>query len=577
MKTKRGNSFLTLLAFCLLLCWACSDSKDDPGPGTGDVLTVSKEALTFNAAGGTETFTVTAGKNNWIIDVGGKPEGISVAPLSGGAGEVVVSVTATENKGEDSRLGTLVIRQEGNTDTIRVTLKQDGITPMFSIETDSLALVAFYNSLGGKDWKNVGGGGKLSSRTIGEYPWDLTQPLRTWQGVYVDEVGGKPRVTQIFLENVEGVKGTLPEQISDLRELITFNITDANQITGMLPEGIFRWTKCRAISMLQMIQLTWNVPERISEMKALKSLQLQGLNMKMDDFAKLYGLTSLDSLYIGTGTLQGTVPAGISGLNNLICLNLGGCSSISLLPEDLCNIGNLQELNLGGCKKLKTLPDNIGNLGKLSKLYLTGSKITTLPASFSKLSALTFLHMSSMNVAGDADILFSGMPRMEELQAGYNGLTGTLEWLTGMKSLKILDISGNLFAGELRIKDMFSGNIEIMMLASNALTGNLSGVEILINVKTMSFSDCQLSGGIPKEFAQIHPSTCFLSGNNLTGNIPAEMKDFMKNMSLPLNLTNNRLSGILPQEIVAAWLPQYGDYICEQKDGYGFDNCADNK
>lgn len=572
MKTKRKNNLLALLASCLLCCWACSDGNDD-GPDQPLGLMVSKEALAFKSGGGTETFTLTAGKNNWSIAVVGRLDGISVSPMSGAAGEATITVVATENTTEDLRSGSLVIRQEGNTDTVKVAIAQEGIIRDLSIKTDSLALVALYNSLNGKEWALPASGGKARSLIAREYPWDLTAPVSSWSGVEVSDVNGSPRVTALIIPVLDGLKGTVSPQIADLRELTAFDIQDASTITGDFPTEIYRWAKCIRLSVMKMVQMKWSISDRISEMSALKCMKLQGVEITVEDFGHLYGITSLDSLYINTAMLQGALPVGISALSNLKCLGLEGCASITALPEDLCNMSGLKELWLGACKKLKALPENIGSLGNLQKLYLSGSKITALPASFSELKALNFLHMSSMGMTGNADELFAGLTAMEEMEIGYNELTGSLEWLKGMKSLRVLDASDNNLKGTIRFKDMFTEKIERLMLATNEIEGTLEGIGTLTGIEILSLSECKLSGELLKELALIHPHNCFLENNNLTGTIPVEMKDFMREMTLPLNITGNRLSGIIPQEIVDAWLPLYGGYVCDQQAGYGFDNC----
>ncbi len=80
--------------------------------------------------------------------------------------------------------------------------------------TDSLALVALYNSTGGPNWFRN---------------WDLTQPVGTWHGITIDAV--RRRVNQVDLSS-NNLVGTLPDLA--LPDLVRLNL-GYNTLSGALP------------------------------------------------------------------------------------------------------------------------------------------------------------------------------------------------------------------------------------------------------------------------------------------------------------------------------------------------------
>lgn len=83
-------------------------------------------------------------------------------------------------------------------------------------ETDSLILVALYNSTNGSGWTN-------------KTNWLTNQPISTWYGVTVvaDEI------TEIELKK-NNLTGTIPIVLGDLTSLLILDL-DTNQIAGTIP------------------------------------------------------------------------------------------------------------------------------------------------------------------------------------------------------------------------------------------------------------------------------------------------------------------------------------------------------
>ena len=87
------------------------------------------------------------------------------------------------------------------------------------LESDSLALVALYNSTNGSNW--------FSTKR-----WTLTDNVSTWYGIIVYD----GRVTQIRLNNAN-LTGTIPPEIGNLTHVVELFLYD-NKLTGTIPPEI---------------------------------------------------------------------------------------------------------------------------------------------------------------------------------------------------------------------------------------------------------------------------------------------------------------------------------------------------
>ena len=87
------------------------------------------------------------------------------------------------------------------------------------LESDSLALVALYNSTNGSTW--------FSTKR-----WTLTDNVSTWYGIIVYD----GRVTRIRLNNAN-LTGTIPPEIGNLTHLVYLFLYD-NKLTGTIPPEI---------------------------------------------------------------------------------------------------------------------------------------------------------------------------------------------------------------------------------------------------------------------------------------------------------------------------------------------------
>ena len=173
-------------------------------------------------------------------------------------------------------------------------------------ETDSLALVALYNSTDGDNWTNNTG-------------W-FDGPVDSWHGITVE--GGK--VAEIVLRD-NNLAGALPAELGTLGELRRLDLGNpwngTNEISGEIP-------------------------------------------------AELGDLTYLELIDLSRNQLTGTIPPELGNLGNLQRLDLSWNQLTGVIPSELGNLGNLEYFDLSWNQLTGVIPSELGNLGNLRQLYL---------------------------------------------------------------------------------------------------------------------------------------------------------------------------------------------------------------
>ncbi len=180
---------------------------------------------------------------------------------------------------------------------------RDATTPCIGADefnptiSDSLALVAIYNSLGGSDWTD-------------NTNW-LTGNLDTWSGIYMAD----GRVTHIDLSN-NNLIGSLPQELGNLTQLKSFNMS-TNQITGEIPAGLWQLDSLINISLF-LNDLSGTLPEAIGNLTKLESFDIGDNNFTGTLPDTLSSLDSLSLLAMGNNDLTDTIPPLSNALTELL-------------------------------------------------------------------------------------------------------------------------------------------------------------------------------------------------------------------------------------------------------------------
>ncbi|MGB3196657.1 MAG: leucine-rich repeat domain-containing protein [Saprospiraceae bacterium] len=191
--------------------------------------------------------------------------------------------------------------------------------------SDSLALVALYQSTNGANWIA---------------PWNLSQPITTWSGVNLDA----SQCVRALILNNRGIAGTIPSEIgnlSNLRSLFLFG----NNFTGAIPSSLGNLTLLEDL-LLNDNSFTETIPDIFVDLRELKIISLTN-NFFTGNIPSSIGFAfNLVSLDLGTNSLSGSIPSEFGNLYNLTVLNLSNNALSGSIPQELADLTNLQEIYL---------------------------------------------------------------------------------------------------------------------------------------------------------------------------------------------------------------------------------------
>jgi hypothetical protein len=193
------------------------------------------------------------------------------------------------------------------------------------METDSLALVDFYNAAGGDNWTDKGN-------------WKLG-PVNTWVGVTVTG----DRVTKLAVgEN--NIVGTISPSVGNLSELteLRINGNEPNKIYidlhGSIPVELYNLTKLKIIQFKFTMLTEWLQRDSIYKLRALEELNTQATKLGGQLPDSLFTLPNIQKLYLHDGNFTGAVPQTMVKATKLTRFYVFGGSQLTNLPYvDLAN------------------------------------------------------------------------------------------------------------------------------------------------------------------------------------------------------------------------------------------------
>ncbi|KAG2686792.1 hypothetical protein I3760_09G023700 [Carya illinoinensis] len=256
--------------------------------------------------------------------------------------------------------------------------------------------------------------------------------------------------------------------------------------------------------------------------------------------------------------------------SRIIAIDLDGVGYDGFLSPSIGNLTELTTLSLNNNKFRRTIPESISNLKKLTRLSLADNCITgTIPTEITLLKNLEYLDISGNFLTGSIPTNISRLRSLAYLSFSGNAFTGTIPDLAGLWQLETLDLSSNQLYGNL---PHFPTRLKTLSLNSNILSGDISRVKMLDDLRRLDLSDNRFSGHISKDIVSL-PRLVHLNvsmnrfaaigtrnfsreetqlqvldaeKNNLHGRLPINLTT-MQNLDT-INLAHNKLAGPLSIE-----------------------------
>ncbi|PPD91248.1 hypothetical protein GOBAR_DD11817 [Gossypium barbadense] len=144
------------------------------------------------------------------------------------------------------------------------------------------------------------------------------------------------------------------------------------------------------------------------------------------------------------------------------------------LPSELVNLPNLKEIRISDNNFNGSIPDFFQNWNNLTRLEIQGSGLEgPIPSSISALENLTILIISDINGANQPFPDVRKMTRIKRIILKKCSISGEIpEYVWKMTALRVLDLSFNSINGELE-GVIPPGELKFLFLTGNNLTGNI--------------------------------------------------------------------------------------------------------
>jgi len=295
-------------------------------------------------------------------------------------------------------------------------------------QTDSLALIALYNSTDGPNWTNT---------------WDLTLPIEFWHGVITNQFGC---VSVLDLRENE-LAGTIPSDIGNLTDLQELEL-DRNQLNGTIPTDIGNLTNLQELE-LDRNHLIGTIPTDIGNLTNLQVLELDRNQLNGAIPTEIGNLINLQVLDLNRNQLNGKIPTEIGNLINLHSLDLGFNQLNGAIPAEIINLANLQSLYLDSNQLNGKIPTEIGNLTKLHSLFLNSNQLNgKIPTEIGNLINLETLTMYSNQLNGTIPTEIGNLTKLHSLFLSSNQLNGKIPTEIGnLTNLQELHLANNNLSG----------------------------------------------------------------------------------------------------------------------------------
>ncbi|GMP54759.1 hypothetical protein CsSME_00019819 [Camellia sinensis var. sinensis] len=342
------------------------------------------------------------------------------------------------------------------------------------------------------------------------------------------------------------LRGKFSENIFHLPNLRELHVRGNQDLTGKLP--YFNATSSLQFLDLGDISFSGQLPESISNLKALNILYLFNCNLSGSIPASVWNLTKITDLDFSSNSFSGQIPSSISNLAKLRGLYLYVNNLNGQIPDSLGNMSQLTNLVLFRNNLNGQIPDSLGNMSQLTLLALSGNNLNgQIPDSLGNMSQLTLLALSGNNLSGQIPDSLGNMSQLTNLYLSGNNLNGQIpDSLGNMSQLTNLDLSRNNLNGQ--IPDSLGNMSQLTLLGfgGNNLNGQIpDSFGNMSQLTTMDLSENNLNGQIPDSLGNMSQLTSlYLSYNSLNGTIPSSL--FALPSLVEIGLSNNKLQGPIP-------------------------------
>lgn len=387
--------------------------------------------------------------------------------------------------------------------------------------------------------------------------------------------------------------GTIPFSLFQNSNLVDISI-GSNELTVKIDGMLFVPNFQPQILQLMSCNVGGRVPDFISNLSELQYLQLANNNLSGPIPQWLFNLPSLSYLDLSTNNLQGFLPQNIKLRLSAwpATLNVAGNKLQGPIPTRLVNV---EVINLADNGFTGSIPSQIGESLDIKYISFAGNRLYgQIPRSFCREgNVLAALDLSNNSLSGSIPIGFGNCTSLVFLNLGGNKLEGNISFepqgaktkslmfldlntnnfngtfpsvIRLFQSLKVLNLANNKFEGKIPefIGDLH--DLSILVLASNFFTESIpQEIMQLQKLQYIDFSNNILSGPIPEILSGLNMLTFRPTDGAIIGSVisvmfagipliimakgSSQQRDFVYSSTSGIDISNNTLTGIIPEEI----------------------------
>nr|KYP73569.1 LRR receptor-like serine/threonine-protein kinase GSO2 [Cajanus cajan] len=388
---------------------------------------------------------------------------------------------------------------------------------------------------------------------------------------------------------------SIPMFIQTMEHLQVLSLSDSH-FSGRIPYHLGNLTKLLLLdfsfnSLLYADDFNW-----ISQLSSLQYLYMSDVHLEnglqapfLDAFQNMTSLAESDlsynnlnsipfwlrtcinllNLYVNSNALYGSLPSALQNLTSLISLDLSE-NNFDYVPSWLdmsknniqgdafgssirsgCIRYDLMQLDLSNNEFNDGLPAWLGKLENLRDLLIYDSNLVgALPcAMITKLVNLENLVLFNNNLTGSLPDCIGQLVNLNTLLLSSNHFHGVIpRSLEQLVSLKYLDLTRNSLNGTIPQNIGHLKNLITLYLSENILHGNIPRIGQLLNLQNLDMSLNYLESLVsditwPKQLVYLN-----LTNNHITGSLPQDIADRLPNVT-HLLLGNNLISGSIPKSL----------------------------
>ncbi|XP_050368505.1 receptor-like protein EIX2 [Argentina anserina] len=379
------------------------------------------------------------------------------------------------------------------------------------------------------------------SDTIPEWFW-RNSPHMSWLDLSNNQLRGKLPNLKHF-EAYVNLKNNYLEGSVPLWPNVTYLKLGGNRFSGTIPSNIGQ-EMLKLISLdLSRNSLSGSIPRSLTKLKSLTSIDLSR-NYLSGSIPKNWNGSGVETIDFSNNNLSGQFPPNLcSQQPSLFWLRLSNNNLSGDLGSSLQNCQNLYTLDLGGNKFSGVIPQWIGqDLQSLHLLLLGENKFTgSIPHQLCALSRLHALDLSHNKLSGSIPRCLGNLTQLTN-SGGMPQPFPSLEDTPDMEPWHIdLDPKGVEYEYTTILP-----LVNTIDLSGNNLSGEIpEEMRSLSTLGSLNLSRNILTGKIPKDMGSLKQlQTLDLSCNHIHGSIPTSMT-YMTSLS-KMNLSYNDLSGPIP-------------------------------